>query len=186
MKKYRDTTLCENVMDQEEASRLIAEADARDHADRSERLLELAALLPDDDIIGFSGEAAPLLFEDVKATGIYACFTSTVLTAHAFCLVQLAGLLRLLPGNPNLPPEATSLEDLAAMAVDTGTIDVELQARLLTLHDLYRSYAGAQLHEDERRFERHRSDAESVTNEDPLLVDARLAVDCAIRLIYRR
>ena len=41
------------------------------------------------------GLAAEWLFEDVKATWLYGYFTGTVLTAYAFCVQQLAGLLRM-------------------------------------------------------------------------------------------
>lgn len=172
-------------MDQDEASRLIAEVDGSDHAGRTDRLVELAALLPDDDMVGFSGQAAQWLFEDVKATWLYGCFTSTVLTAHAFCSLQIAGLVRLLPDNPALPMEAETLEALAAIAVEAGLVDVEVQGALLTLHDRFRSYSAAHLHEHEMRLERHMAEVEVVGDEDPLLLDARQAMSTAVRLVYR-
>ena len=72
-------------MNQHEASLFTTEVDERDREGRAERYVELTELLPNDDMIGFSGQASHWLFEDIKATWLYACFTSTVLTAHAFC-----------------------------------------------------------------------------------------------------
>ena len=173
-------------MDEEGASRLIADVDRSDHDGRTDRLIELSGLLPDDDMVGFSGQAAQWLFEDVKATWLYGCFTSTVLTAHAFCSLQIAGLLRLLPDNPDLPEEAESLEELATIAVEAGVLDVEVQAELVTLYDRFRSYTTAHLHEHPLRLERHIMDTETVgDDEDPLLIDARQAVTAAVDLVYR-
>ena len=103
-------------MNRDEASRLIADVDGRDHAERTERLIELVGLMPEDGMIGFSGQAGELLFDDVKATWLYGCFTSTVVTAHAFCLIQVGGGIRLFRDDPSLPAEAISLEHLAALA----------------------------------------------------------------------
>lgn len=172
-------------MDQGEASQLIAEVDASDHAGRAERLVELTNLLPEDGMLGFSGQAAQWLFEDVKATWLYGCFTSTVVTAHAFCSLQLAGRIRLLPDDPGLPDEARSLEHLAVLAVEASAIDVDLQARLVDLHDRYRAYTATHLHNHEGRLERHLIEAEAVSDEHPLLVDARHAITTAVRLVYR-
>lgn len=172
-------------MDRDEASQLIARIDVSDHEGRVERLVELTELLPED-MIGFSGQAAQWLFEDVKATWLYGCFTSTVLTAHAFCSLQIAGGIRLLPDDPRLPDEAQSLEHLAAIAVEAGAVDVDIQARLLDLHDRHRAYTAAHLHEHEARMERHLHDSETISGEHPLLVDARNALTTAVRLVYRR
>lgn len=179
-------TCCEGTMDQNEASELIAGIDRSGHEGRTERLVELTELLPIDGMIGFSGLAPQWLFEDVKATWLYGCFASTVLTAHAFCSLQIAGSLRLLPDDPGLPDESESLEHLAAMAVEARALDVELQARLLDLHDRYRAYAAAHLHEHESRLERHVADAEALGGEHPLVADARLALRTAVSLVHRR
>ncbi len=173
-------------MDQNEASQLITDVDETDHDGRTERLVELTELLPNEGMIGFSGQAPQWLFEDIKATWLYGCFTSTVLTAHAFCSLQIAGWLRLLPDDPGLPDEPESLEHLAAIAVEAGAIDVELQARLLDLHDRYRAYTAAHLHEHEGRLERHVVEAEAVGSEHPLLTDARHALITAVSLVYRQ
>jgi len=172
-------------MDRNEASRLVAEVDVSDHEGRTERLVELADLVPDEGMIGFSGQAPQWLFEDVKATYLYGCFTSTVLTAHAFCLLQIAGLLRLLPDDPGLPDEAESLESLARIAVEAGVVNIELQARLLDLHDRYRAYTASHLHEYEGRLERHIVEAEAIGGEHALLTDARHALTTAVSLVYR-
>lgn len=173
-------------MDQNEASQLITDVDESDHRGRTERLVELTELLPTEGIVGFSGQASQWLFEDIKATWLYGCFTSTVLTAHAFCLLQIASHLRLLPDDSRLPDEPESLEHLAALAVEAGAVDVEMQARLLDLHDRYRAYTAAHLHEQESRLERHVVEAEAIGGEHPLLADARHALRTAVSLVYRR
>lgn len=172
-------------MDQNEASSLVTEADERDHVDRTERLLELDSLLPDDDAVGFSGQAAMWLFDDVKATWIYGYFTSTVLTAHAFCLLQLSGSMRLLPDEVERPERATSLEDLATLAAQLGLIDVSTQARLVQLHDRASVYVQASLRSYDALLERHVADTESVTQTHPLLEDAREAMTTAVDLLHR-
>lgn len=172
-------------MEQQAASRLIADVDERDHADRTERLVELTRLLPDEGMLGFSGQAAEWLFDDIKATWLYGCFVSTVLTAHAFCSLQLGGWIRLLPDNADLPDEAGSLEELSGIALRAGILTVDLQAALIELHDRCRAYTAANLHRHELRLERHLIESEDVTPEDPLLLDARLALTTAVRLVFR-
>lgn len=173
-------------MDQDEASALIADVDQRDHEGRTERLVQLTALLPDDGMIGFSGQAAQWLFEDVKATWLYGCFTSTVVTAQAFCAQQLAGSIRMLPDDSSLRANPGTLEQLAAIAADRSIIDVDLRALLVELNDRSLSYTATDLHEYEARLERHLAEAEALSEDHPLLVDARQAVTTAIRLVYRR
>src|SRR5437764_13758346 len=121
-------------MDRGEAEEQLRSVEEADRDRRVARLRELDGWLPSGGRIGFSGQAPQWLFEDIKATWLYGCFTSTVLTAHAFCSLQIAGWLRLLPDDPALPDEPESLEHLAAIAVEAGAVDVELQARLLDLH----------------------------------------------------
>lgn len=173
-------------MDQDEASRLIADVDRRDHAGRAERLTELMELLPHGGMVGFSGQAAQWLFEDVKATWLYGCFTSTVVTAHAFCLIQVAGEIRLLLDDPSLPTEVNSLEHLTALAVEAGALSIDLQARLIDLDDRHRAYTAVRLHEYEPRLEHHLAEAEALGGGHPLLLDARSALTTAARLLYRR
>jgi hypothetical protein len=182
----RDITLCEATMDENEASELITTVDETDHEGRTERLVELTELLPSDGMIGFSGLAPQWLFEDIKATWLYGCFTSTVLTAHAFCSLQIAGLLRLLHDDPDLPDEPDSLEHLAAIAVEAGAIGVELQAGLVDLNDRYRAYTAANLREHEGLLERHVLEAEAIGGEHPLLEEARQALVTAVSLVYRQ
>ncbi len=171
-------------MDRLQATEVIREVDDADHSGRCERLIELTELLPKHDMFGFSGQAAQWLFEDVKATWLYGCFTSTVLTAHAFCLLQLAGLIRMLPDDPSLPDEPGSLEDLAVLAVDRGVADVDLQADLVRLNDRHRTYTAAGLHEHSLGLERHLAESAEVSGEHPLLLDAKHAVGTAVRLLY--
>ena len=135
-------------------------------------------------MIGFSGQAAKLLFEDIKASWLYGCFTSTVVTAHAFCLIQVAGGIRLLLDEPSLPAEAISLEHLAALAVRLARSDIDLQARLIDLDDRHRAYTAVHLQEYEPRLEDHLAEAE-VGGDHPLLLDARSALTTAARLLYQ-
>ena len=137
-------------------------------------------------MIGFSGQAAEWLFDDVKATWLYGCFASTVVTAHAFCALQVAGSVRMLDDNPDLPDEAQTLEELATIAVAAGVIDIEHQARLVELHDRCRSYSSMYLREDKLRLERHLIEAEALDDEDPLFADARRALEISIELLYLR
>ena len=172
-------------MDPTEASQLISDRDEQDRIERSHRLVELTSLRLIARQEGFSGQAAQWLFEDVKATWLYGCFTATVLTAHAFCSLQLAGRIRFLPDDPTLPDEAESLEHLARIAMTAGVLDVDLQARLLELHDRYRFYTAAGLHEHDVGLDRHLVEAAAAVGEHPLLLDARHALATAVRLIHR-
>lgn len=172
-------------MELDDARQALAEVDARDTLDRAARLVELTALLGDGDI-GFSGQAAHWLFEDVKATWIYGYFAATVLSSHAFCLQQLAGLLRLLPDDPMLPDSAVSLELLAALAEERSVIDLDLRARMIILDDTNRVYASVGLHEYHADAERRAIEAERFTNEHGLLTDARLALGCSVAVLHRR
>jgi hypothetical protein len=184
MTTFPAITHCEATMDHDQASALIRERDGADHTERSERLIELTELLPQQGMLGFSGQAAQWLFEDVKATWLYGCFTSTVLTAHAFCLLQLAGLIRMLPDDQSLPDEAASLEDLAELAVELRVIDIDLQADLVRLHDQHRAYTAANLHEHPLDLDLHLVESAQVTDEHPLVLDARHAIATSVRLVY--
>lgn len=168
-----------------DAARTVAEADARENGDRAERLVELQSLLADEEV-GLSGEAAQWLFEDIKATWIYGYLTATVLAAYAFCMHQLAGLVRMFPDDPGLRDEMTSLEELAAMAQLRGLIDIDLHARLLNLHDVGTIYLTVGLHEYSAQTERRIVEAESFADDHPLLADARAALTCSAALLHRR
>jgi hypothetical protein len=185
MKMFLATTGCELMIERIEAGRSISDVDARDHVERVERLIELSDLLTGDTQVGFSGQAAEWLFEDVKATWIYGCFVGTVLTAHAFSLLQVSGQIRLVSDDPNLAEEAFSLEHLGELAVAAGAIDIELQTQLLRLHDLHRLYTAARLREHLPALEVHLDESETVSQDPPLLVDARFALMTAARVLYR-
>lgn len=173
-------------MDQEQAIQAIATADEAEREDRAARLVELMQRLGDE-TVGFSGQAASWLFEDVKATWLYGYFTATVLAAHAFCLRQLAGLVLMLPDDPELPDSMDSLEDLAAACHERELVDVELRANLVALHDAASAYTRVGLHEQDHRLERRLVDAELLGGDDhPLLADARSALNCCIALLHRR
>lgn len=107
------------------------------------------------------------------------------MAGYAFCLQQLAGLLRMLPDDPELPEEATSLEQLAAMAEDRQLIHLSTRARLLSLHDIATGYLVVGLHEYMFQAERREIDAEVFTGEHTLLADARTALKCSVDLLHR-
>lgn len=168
-----------------DASAAISVVDARENESRAQRLVELERLLADD-VVGFSGPAAEWLFEDVKATWIYGYLTAAVLAAYAFCVQQLAGLVRMLPDDPDLPADAQSLEGLAAAAEDRELIDLEFRARLVRLHDIAAPYMRAGLHEYDAQIERRIAEAELFGDDDALVADARTALSCAVSLLHRR
>ena len=168
-------------MSEEEASESIRDIDDADHDGRVERLVELTVQLSDAEYVGYAGQAAQWLFEDVKATWLYGCFASTVVTAHAFCMLQLSNLIRMAPDDPTLPVDAPSLEQLASLAVEKKLIDINHQAELLTLNDRFRFYSSAFLHEQDFGFERHLLDADALGDEHALQIDARQALRTAIR-----
>lgn len=174
-----------DAVDHFEAMEAVAQADSSELADRASRLVELTERL-ENDIVGFSGQGAEWLFEDVKATWIYGYFTATVLASHAFCIQQLAGILRLLPDDPSLPQSTTSLEALAALAAERGSIDLGLRAWLVTLDDITRTYASADLHEYSAVAERRAIEAADFGDEHTLLTDARHALECSLAVLHRR
>jgi hypothetical protein len=172
-------------MDFDQASRAVADVDARDHNDRATRLVELVDLLGDD-VVGFGGQAAEWLFEDVKATWLYGYFTATVLTSYAFCIHQLAGLVRMSMDDPSLPESAATLEDLARICEQQRMIDLEVRARLVTLQDNAQLYLSSGLHEYGAQLERRIVETELFTQEHALLADARAALECSVAVLHRR
>ena len=62
-------------------------------------------------------------------------------------------------------------------------IDIELQARLLVLHDRQRTYTAAPLHAHHFRLEHHLTEAQSVSSEHALIVDARQALTTVVQLL---
>ena len=172
-------------MDRDQAAEAIATTDAAERDDRAARLVELGQLLADE-TVGFSGQAASWLFDDVKATWIYGYFTATVLAAQAFCMRQLSGLVLMLPDEPELPDSVDSLEALAAICHERGLVDVELLANLVSLNDAAAAYTTVGLHEQDLRLERHLAEAQFLGGDDhPLLTDARSALRCSIALVHR-
>ncbi len=172
-------------MDHEHAAELVAEADARELRGRAERLVELDDLVRDEDM-GFSGQAAEWLFDDVKATWLYGYFAGTVVAAYAFCLQQLAGMVRMLPDDPNMPEVAQSVEALAEICELHGAIDVALRAKLTALQDSASVYLSAGLRAYRADLERRVIEAEEFTEEHSLLADARAALQCSIAVLHRR
>jgi len=172
-------------MDLDEASDLVAETDARELNGRATRLVELTDLLGEE-MIGFSGQAAQWLFEDVKATWLYGYFTGTVLNAYAFCMHQLAGLVRMLEDDPSLPETAASLEELAEVCDRRGMIDLDLRASLVALQDSANVYLSVGLHEYGALLERRMIAAALLSDDHTLLADARAALGCSIALLHRR
>lgn len=172
-------------MDAKDAARAVAEVDEREAPYRAARLVELNAMLPTAEV-GFSGQAAQWLFEDVKATWIYGYFTATVLAAVGFCLQQVAGSIRMLADGTELPTESTSLDQVSALAHGHGLISVDLRAKLLTLHDLGSLYLNVGLHGRLAGVERHIVEADRYAGEHALLSDARSALACSVALLHRR
>lgn len=164
---------------------LIAEADDRDREERAARLVELTGLLRDEPQ-GFTGQAAAWLFDDVKATWIYGYFTSTVLTAHAFCIQQLAGVNRLLSKELADPLQLISLDKLAELSGGRGLIGLDLRARLVTLHDSANLYLSANIYEYRPDLEQRIADAQSFTEDHTLLIDARVSLECSVALLLNR
>jgi hypothetical protein len=174
-------------MDRADVEQSLRDIDSADREGRVTRLMELSGMLPEDGVIGFSGQAGQWLFEDVKATWLYGCFVATVLSAAVFCQVQLAGLFRSLPDAPDLPDQAASLEELARLAAERGLIDTPLHAQLVVLNDAANAYSDTALHEAALGVERRLVDADVVGAEDhPLLEDARTALGAAVALLFRR
>jgi hypothetical protein len=170
-----------------EADRTVKDLNVANHDGRVERLGELSRLLPDEGLIGFSGQGAEWLFEDIKATWLYSCFVATILTAALFCEVQLAGLIRSLPDDPALPDEAGSLEELAAFAAERSVIDSDTHAQLLTLNDAAAAYRDVGLHEARLGLSRRLVEAELFGGDaESLLGDARVALRTSVALLYRR
>jgi hypothetical protein len=147
------------------------------------RLVELMALISSDAVLEFTGQAAQWLFDDVKATWIHGYFTGTVLTAHAFCAVQLAGAIRLVSDDPIIPIEPSTLEEIAQIGSTVGVIDVDLEARLIELDELAGPYRTANLRADQRLLERRVAAAEEAGGDHPLLTDARRALVTAVDLL---
>ena len=170
-------------MDQERASSAVAEVDSVDHAERTNRLVQLANAMPTSERIGFAGTGPELLFEDVKATWIYGAFTSTIITSYFFCLQQLANKIRLLGEISSESNDTLSLELVANIATDLGIIEVELQARLLKLNDLSMAYMLTSTVEHRLLLDQHFIDATQVSDEHPLLADAQHAMLVAISLL---
>lgn len=169
-------------MELDHASDLIERADDAERTARATRLVELSDLL-NDEHVALHGQAAEWLFEDVKATWLYGYFTGTVLTAYAFCVQQLAGLIRMHVDDPELPDDTTSLEALAGIAGQHNRIDIDLRARLVQLHDSATLYLTASPSTYRRQLERHTEDAEQFTNEHALLTSARAALVCCLELL---
>lgn len=174
-------------MDRTEAVRRLASVDEADRDSRAERLLKVDEVLPDGEV-GLEGEAAQWLFEDVKATWIYGAFSSTVLTAHAFCIQQLSGIIRRASefAAPSSELTATNLESLANEANSLSLISTDDQAELVSLHDRAMLYIRAGLQTYDASLSRHISETQRHTDEDPLFVDARLALEIAVRLLRTR
>lgn len=173
-------------MDEVDASGEIRAVDEASHSERVQRLLELTDMLPTDGLVGTYGNAADWVFEDVKATWLYGQFSATVLSAYAFCRLQVAGMLRDLPDHPDLPARAGSLEDLALAVVSAGLIDLEAQALLVQLEDRHTLYSRIDLLEYRTQIDRHAVEAEWLGAEQALLGDARLALEASIAVLATR
>lgn len=171
----------ELTMDVDQAYAEIAERDDAERSGRAERLVALVDLLSDAPV-PVAGQAAEWLFEDVKATWIYGYFTSTVVTAHAFCIQQLTGSLRTRTDVLDSVEGPLTLEALAATAQRQGLIDLDLQAQLLRLKDAAGPYLDTSS-VDARALESRVAEADEFSDEHALLADARAALTCAIWML---
>lgn len=81
-------------MDSEEAVTALRLADESSILDRAGRLTDLTDLLGGASV-NFQGDEAEVLFDDVQATWVAGYLAATIISAHAFCSFQLAGLIRL-------------------------------------------------------------------------------------------
>jgi hypothetical protein len=151
--------------------------------DRAERLVEFGALRPSEDFICLAGTAGEFLLASIEATWVYGFFPATVLTSHAFCRLQLAGLIRQLPEDADLPQEGGSLEELANIASTRRVIGVDVEAQLVSLHDRASDYAVAGLQEFNRNLDRHIREVEAATDNAALQIDARAAIRCVWELL---
>lgn len=174
-------------MERSDALKAIADIDNQDRSGRVERLQELTELLPDDGLVGFNGTAAQLMFEDVKATWIYGCFTSTVITSYTFCVQQLAGNLRMWTDiSSDGISSAPTLEGLGAIAQTYSLVTPGLHARLVELHDRAQMYLKVSLDEYQPGLESHLIDVDLHTDDVALLTDARRALTTATSLLLVR
>jgi hypothetical protein len=157
-------------------------ADREEQAARATRLVELTSLLDDRPLV-LHGLGAEWLFEDVKATWLYGYFTGTVLTAYAFCVQQVAGVLRMNSDDHEISDEAATLEILG-VAEQRDLIDLDLRAQLVALHDSAAAYLTSGLSSSRRQLERRVEDTENFIDEHTLLADARSALGCCIGLLH--
>lgn len=176
-----------NDMEKSDALQAITDIDEQDRSGRTERLQELIDLLPDNGLVGFNGTAPQLMFEDVKATWIYGCFVSTVITSYTFCLQQLAGNLRL---STSLASDAVAsdvtLEGLGALASSYSLVTPEQHASIVGLHDRAQMYLNVSVDEYKPGLERHLIEVDVHTDDDALFTDARLALTTAVSLLLVR
>ena len=172
-------------MNTESPAELVRRVDEADRVGRAQRLSQLTDLLGSAAYEGFTGDAARWLFEDIKSTWIFGCFPSTIIAATAFCKIQLAGQLRMLPGDPALPGEPQSLEELAALAARFRIISTDSQALLVELHDRALAYEPGSLEEYNPMLERHMVEAQGLADGHPLIADGLIAVRAAIGCVYR-
>ncbi len=161
-------------MTPEEARSAIESADALDAAARADRLIWISGEFPDE--VAVHGTAAQLLLDDVKATWIYGFFASTVVSAHAFCLLQLTRTIRLHTDELSVNERFVSLTYLAELAHGNGLISGESRVLLIRLEDRRLDYVDSQSDQYEDRLETHLREAQQFDNAPPLYSDGQLAV----------
>jgi hypothetical protein len=171
------------MMNLDEAKVAIESRITADLDQRAQRLVELDELLNGDWDGPFSAATdASLIFEDVKATWIDGALTATVMTSHAYCRLQLMSRL-LLSGQPARDESVGDLAAIAQHARDTGLIEVETLARVLELHDLFRTYTrSAAATGTGRILDTHLGEKERSFGGDAFLSDAREALSTAVAL----
>lgn len=164
------------------AASLVAESDRAEQQDRATRLVELTSLLDGRPLV-MHGLAAEWLFEDVKGTWLYGFFTSTIVTAYAFCVQQVAGVIRMASEDHDMAIGEMTLEDLAEIAEQRYLIDLDLRAQLVALDDSAAIYLASDLASYHPRLDRRADDSARFTDEHILLADARSALACCVGLL---
>jgi len=183
MPESPDITSCE-LMELERAFDEVARSDASRLRERAERLRALDELLSTDPVLSFQGRAAEWIFDDLKEAWICGCFIAVILLSDALARQQLAGQLRLLPGDPSLPEGSLSLDRLASIAAEFDLVSIDLQAELMELHDRAEPYTSTDLQHYSPLAERHLTDAGIATADDnPLATDAWKALTCVVSLL---
>lgn len=169
-------------MDSEEALAALREMDELSINDRAERLADLIDGLGDGPV-HLQGDEAGVLFDDVQATWIAGYFSATIVSAHAFCSLQLAGLIRLRTDRFKAQERlGLSLEQLAQLASGSNIIDTAAQGLCIELAERQKDFVDDQTPVRSLRYRSHTESSLEFDSEHPLLTSARVALSASIAL----